>query len=103
MASVFSAFRVVAAATAAWFLVLLTAAGLVFGALGDSGGAFWTNTSLMAALAVLSGPLLLREVRWSVPGRERGEWTGTELLYAIVFCISLFIFLNSVAYLFFTC
>lgn len=101
MATVSSAFRVVAAATAAWFLALLTATGLIYGLLGDV-VAFWINTLLMAALAVFSGPLLLREMRRSVPGRERGEWTGAELFYAIVFVISLFIFINSAAYLFYT-
>ena len=101
MSTVFSAFRVVAATTQVWFLALLMSAGLVFGLLGDA-GTFWVNTALMGALAVLSGPLLLREIRRSVPGRERGEWTAAELVYAIVFTLTAFVFLNSVAYLYFT-
>jgi hypothetical protein len=100
MATVLSAFRVVAVATAAWFVALLVATGLVYGLLGDV-GAFWINTLLMGALAALSGPLLVREMRRSVPGRERGEWTAAELVYAIVFVLSAFIFANSAAYLFY--
>lgn len=101
MATVFSVFRVVVAITAAWFLGLLVATGLVFGILGDV-VTFWVHTTLMGALAFLSGPLLLREIRRSIPGRERGEWTGAELFYAIVFFISLFVFFNSAAYLYYT-
>jgi hypothetical protein len=98
MTAVFSIFRVVAFATAGWFLAILLAAGLVFGLLGDT-AAFWVNTLLMGALAFLSGPLLAHSVRSAPRGtRERGEWTGEELFYAIVFFISLFVFLNSVAY-----
>lgn len=101
MAPVLSAFRVVAAITAAWFLALLMATGFVFSVLGDV-VTFWVHTTLMGALAFLSGPLLLREMQSNTGGRERGEWTGAELLYSIVFTISAFIFLNSVAYLYFS-
>ncbi|MEJ7872604.1 MAG: hypothetical protein WKF67_10110 [Rubrobacteraceae bacterium] len=101
MTTVFSVFKVVAAITAAWFLALLVATGLVFGILGDV-VTFWVHTILMGALALLSGPLLLREIRTSAGHRERGEWSGSELLYALVFTFTLFIFLNSVAYLYFS-
>ncbi len=99
MVPVLSAFRVVAAITAAWFLALLMATGVVFGVLGDA-VTFWVHTLLMGALAFLSGPLL-REIRGNSGNRERGEWTEEELLYSIVFTISAFIFLNSVAYLYY--
>lgn len=101
MTTVFSVFRVVAAITAAWFLALLIATGLVFGTLGDV-VTFWVHTTLMGALAILSGPLLLREIRTGIGHRERGEWTAAELIYALVFTFALFIFLNSVAYLYFS-
>ena len=90
-------FEVVAGVTVACFLVLLFARDLVFGLLG-TWNAFLVNTFLMGALAVLSGPLLLHNFR-SFPNeeRERGEWTGTEHFYGIVFSIALFIFLISLA------
>lgn len=91
-------FKVVAGVTVGWFLVLLFAGKLVFGLLG-TWNAFVVNTFLMGALAMLSGPLLLHHFR-SFPNeyRERGEWTGAELFYAIVFCFTLFIFaLSAVA------
>ncbi len=102
MATVFSAFRVVFAATVGWFLALLFGAGLVFGLLGDT-GAFWVHTTLMGALALLSGPLLAHHIKSSPHERtERGEWTGSELFFAIVFFIALFIFLNSIAFVYFS-
>ena len=92
-------FKVVAGITAGWFLLLLVARNLVFGLLSDW-SAFVVNTILMGALALLSGPLLVHHVRgFSYKDRERGEWTGMELLYAVVFFIALFIFVSSVAYL----
>ena len=92
-------FRIVAWATVGWFFVLLVARNLVFGVLGIS-GAFFVNTFLMGALAILAGPILLHHLRnYPHGGRERGEWTGAELFYAVVFFIALFIFLSSVAYL----
>jgi hypothetical protein len=73
------------------------ARNLVFGLLGGW-SAFVVNTSLMGALAILSGPLLLHHFRrFPYEDRERGEWTGTELFYAIVFCLTVFIFEISVA------
>ncbi len=66
MATVFSVFRVVVAITTAWFLALLVATGLVFGILGHV-VTFWVHTTLMGALAFLSGPLLLREIRTTAP------------------------------------
>ena len=100
MATFFSVFRVVFAVTVGWYLSLLLAAGLVFGMLGDA-GAFWVHTTLMGALALLSGPLLAYHVRNNPhEHNERGEWTGSELFFALVFFITLFVFLNSVAFLY---
>ncbi len=100
MATVFSVFRVVFAVTVGWYLSLLLAASLVFGVLGDA-GTFWVHTTLMGALALLSGPLLV----YHAPNNphehnERGDWTGSELFFAIVFFITLFIFLTSVAFVY---
>lgn len=50
----------------------------------------------------MSGPLLLSEIRNSAGRRERGEWSGSKLLYALVFIFTLFISLKSVAYLYFS-
>ena len=90
-------FKMVAGVTVGWVLLLLVARNLVFGLLGTR-NAFLVNTFLMGTLAVLSGPLLLHNFR-SFPNeeRERGEWTGTELFYGIVFSIALVIFLISLA------
>jgi hypothetical protein len=90
-------FKLVAGITVGWLLLLLFARNLVFGLLGDW-SAFVVNTSLMGALAILSGPLLLHHFRsFPYEDRERGEWTGMELFYAIVFCLTVFIFAISVA------
>src|SRR5215207_1701152 len=90
-------FKVVAGVSVAWVLVLQFARNLVFGLLGAP-SAFVVNTSLMGALAKLSGPLLLHHFRsFPCEDRERGEWTRTELFYAIVFFMTLFIFAISVA------
>lgn len=64
---------------------------LVVGLLGEEG--YIRLAGALVALALLcSGPLLWREWRRNpVEETERGEWTGKELLYAIVFCIALFI------------
>ena len=100
MTTVFSVFRVVFAVTVGWYLSLLLAAGLVFGVLGDA-GTFWVHTILMGALTLLSGPLLAYHVRHNPhEHNERGEWTGSELFFALVFFITLFVFLNSVAFLY---
>ena len=93
-------FEVVAGVTVAWFLVLLFARDLVFGLLGAS-SAFVVNTSFMGALTIMSGLLLLHHFRsFPYEDRERKEWAGTELFYANVFFITLFIFAISVAPLF---
>ena len=69
-------FEVVAHVTAAWFLGLLFARDLVFGLLGAP-SAFVVNTSLMGALAVLSGLLLLHHFRsFPYEDRERGSERG---------------------------
>ena len=66
-------FKVFAGVAVAWFLVLLFARNLVLGLLGDW-SAFVVNTSLMGALAILSGPLLLHHFRsFPYEDRERGK------------------------------
>ncbi len=62
--------------TVAWFLVLLFARDLVFGLLGAP-SAFVVNTSLMGALAILSGPLLLHHFR-SFPYEDWERGSGRE-------------------------
>jgi hypothetical protein len=78
-------------------LLLLVARRLVFDLL-DAPSAFLVNMSLMGELLILSGPLLLHHFRsFPYEDRVRGEWTGTELFYTIVFFIALFVFAISVA------
>ena len=50
------------------------------------------NAVLMAVLVVCSGLIALYEFRLNpLPETERGEWTGRQLLYALVFTISFFV------------
>ena len=50
------------------------------------------NALLMALLVVCSGVLALYEFRLNpVAQTERGEWTGRQLFYALVFTISFFV------------
>ena len=92
-------FKVAAGITVGWVVLLLLVRNVVFGVLGVS-SAFYVNTALMGALTVLAGPLLLYHIRANPSeNRERGEWTREALLYAIVFFIAMFIFLNSLAYI----
>ena len=50
------------------------------------------NAVLMAVLVVCSGVIALYEFRLNpLPETERGEWTGRQLLYALVFTISFFV------------
>jgi hypothetical protein len=50
------------------------------------------NAVLMAVLVVCSGLIALYEFRLHpLPETERGEWTGRQLLYALVFTISFFV------------
>ena len=47
---------------------------------------------LMVVLVVCSGVLALYEFRLNpLPDTERGEWTGRQLFYALVFTISFFV------------
>ena len=90
-------FEVVVGVIVLWLLVHLFAWDLVFGLLGAP-SAFLVNTSLMGALVIPSGPLLLHHFRsFPYEDRERGEWTGTKLFYPIIFIMTLFIFAISVA------
>lgn len=61
----------------------------------------WQN-SMKSLRCLRAGPLLLCKIRISSGHRERGEWTAAELVYALVFTFTLFIFLSSVAYLYFS-
>ncbi|HEY6712132.1 MAG TPA: hypothetical protein VI055_07665 [Rubrobacter sp.] len=50
------------------------------------------NAVLMVVLVVCSGLIALYEFRLNpLPETERGEWTGRQLLYAVVFTISFFV------------
>jgi hypothetical protein len=50
------------------------------------------NAVLMALLVVCSGVLALYEFRLNALAEtERGEWTGRQLFYALVFTISFFV------------
>ena len=50
------------------------------------------NAVLMLVLVVCSGVLALIEFRLNpLPETERGEWTGRQLFYAVVFTISFFV------------
>jgi hypothetical protein len=50
------------------------------------------NAVLMALLVVCSGVLALYEFRLNpLAQTERGEWTGRQLFYALVFTISFFV------------
>jgi hypothetical protein len=50
------------------------------------------NALLMALLVVCSGLLALYEFRLNpMTQTERGEWTGRQLFYALVFTISFFV------------
>jgi len=50
------------------------------------------NAVLMVVLVVCSGVLSLIEFRLNpLPETERGEWTGRQLFYAVVFTISFFV------------
>jgi hypothetical protein len=50
------------------------------------------NAVLMVLLVVCSGLLALYEFRLNpLPETERGEWTGRQLFYGLVFTISFFV------------
>jgi hypothetical protein len=50
------------------------------------------NAILMLVLVVCSGVIALYEFRLNpLPETERGEWTGRQLFYAVVFTISFFV------------
>ena len=50
------------------------------------------NALLMALLVVCSGVLALYEFRLNpLSDTERGEWTGRQLLYSLVFAIGFFV------------
>ena len=50
------------------------------------------NVLLMAALVICSSVIALYEFRLNpLPQTERGEWTGRQLFYGLVFTISFFV------------
>jgi hypothetical protein len=50
------------------------------------------NAVLMTMLVACSGLLALYEFRLNpLPETERGEWTGRQLFYAVVFTLSFFV------------
>jgi hypothetical protein len=72
-------------------VVFWITAALLVGALGffDEPA---VNAVLMAMLVVCSGLLALYEFRLNpLSETERGEWTGRQLFYAVVFTISFFV------------
>ena len=69
-----------------WITAAALVAALVF--LKEPG----VNAVLMVVLVVCSGLLTLYEFRLNpLPETERGEWTGRQLFYAVVFTISFFV------------
>jgi hypothetical protein len=72
-------------------VVFWITAALLGGALGFF-DAPAVNAVLMAMLVVCSGLLALYEFRLNpLSETERGEWTGRQLFYAVVFTISFFV------------
>ena len=50
------------------------------------------NAILMALVVVCSGVIALYEFRLNpLPETERGEWTGRQLFYAVVFTLCFFV------------
>lgn len=91
-------FRAVGSATVVWVLLLLSVNAQTLGTLGLT-ASFYVTVALVTALMALSGPLLLFHHRYHPERyRERGEWTGAELFYAVVFVLTLFVFLNTVGF-----
>ena len=69
-----------------WVIAALLVGALIF--LDEPG----VNAVLMALLVVCSGVLALYEFRLNPMAQtERGEWTGRQLFYALVFTISFFV------------
>jgi hypothetical protein len=69
-----------------WVIAALLVGALVF--LDEPA----VNAVLMALLVACSGVLALYEFRLNpLAQTERGEWTGRQLFYALVFTISFFV------------
>ena len=69
-----------------WIIAALFVGALIF--LDEPG----VNALLLAMLVVCSGLLALYEFRLNPQSRtERGEWSGRQLFYALVFTISFFV------------
>jgi hypothetical protein len=69
-----------------WIIVAMLVGALIF--LDQPA----VNALLMALLVVCSGVLALYEFRLNPMAQsERGEWTGRQLFYALVFAISFFV------------
>jgi hypothetical protein len=69
-----------------WITVAFLVAALVF--LEEPG----VNAVLLALVVICSGLIALYEFRLNpLPETERGEWSGRQLFYAVVFTISFFV------------
>ncbi len=69
-----------------WIVAAMLVGALIF---FDQPG---LNAVLMALLVVCSGVLALYEFRLNPMAQtERGEWTGRQLFYALVFTIGFFV------------
>ena len=69
-----------------WIIVAFLVAGLVY--LKEPA----VNAVLMALVVVCSGVLALYEFRLNpLSDTERGEWTGRQLFYGLVFTITFFV------------
>ena len=76
---------------AALLVVALALADFMTGLFGD-GGAQVLTAVLMVVVVICSGALALYEFRLNpLEDTERGEWTGRQLFYALVFTITFFV------------
>lgn len=94
-------FWVFALIYAGWLALNGWSSAVVTKALGETGSGF-INAALLVVMAVCSGLILWNEWRNNpVEESARGEWTNTQLFYAIVFTITFFVgFLSSASWFF---
>ena len=87
--------RVVLLVSAPLFALLVTLSWVGYDALADLlGPAYFVRLAgaLIGAVLLSSGILLWNELRNNpLEETERGEWTGNQLLYSIVFAITLLV------------
>ena len=73
------------------FVASLALPNFTIGLLGD-GGAQVASAVLIAAVVVCSGAIAWYEFRLNpMADTERGEWTGRQLFYGLVFTITFFV------------